>query len=259
MRSTRNIARRGGVAVALSAITVLVAGCSSADSDGVSPPTATASSSLVTDPSSAATPAATPRSCSSSGSSVPSDARTAPTIDVDDDGRADEQWVTPGGEFGITTASGRTASVRPTDFSGGAEPAALVADATGAGDVVMLVSGSREVDLYRWIDCTLAPVTDTHGDPYRFDLTGQNGTGVGCINVDGARHLVGLLASQPAGAPGDAGSIAVTIIELDGTTATNGPTMTGAPAGDAMDAASRVSCGDRILEDDGISIVQPAR
>lgn len=255
MRSTRNIARRGGIAVALSAVTVLVAGCTSADSDGVSPATVTASSSPVTGSSSAATPAATPQSCSSSGSSVPADARTTPTIDVDDDGRADEQWVTPGGEFGITTASGRTASIRPTDFSGGAEPTALVADATGTGDVVMLVAGSREVDLYRWVDCTLAPVTDTDGDPYRFDLTGQNGTGVGCITVDGARHLVGLLASQLAGAPGVADSIAVTIIELNGTTATNGPTMTGAPAGDAMHAATRVSCGDRTLEDDGIGVV----
>jgi len=252
----KNITRRSGIAAALALVAVLAAGCSSSDG-GVSPPIQTSASNPAPSASTAATTAA-PQPCSSSGSGAPADARTAPTIDVDGDGQDDQQWVSPAGEFGITTASGATASVRPTGFSGGAEPTALIADATGTGEVVMLVAGSREVDLYRWIDCTLAPVTDVDGDPYRFDLTGQHGTGVGCITVDGARHLVGLLASQPAGAPGEADSIAVTIIELDGTIARNGPTTTGAPAGDAMDGATRVSCGDRTLEDDGIGVVGAA-
>lgn len=188
---------------------------------------------------------------------IPEGARSASTIDVDGDLEADQQWVTEDGQFGVTTTTGIISS-RPTNFFGGAEPTALVADVSGQGNgsVIMLVAGSRTVDLYRWNGCALEPVTNTDGDQYQFDLTGQHGTGVGCTNIDSTPQLVGLLANRPAGAPSDTDQIAVTPIKLDGVHAENGRTLKAEPADDtAATRATQVTCADRTLEDDGLGIM----
>ncbi|PZF10424.1 hypothetical protein DEI98_09225 [Curtobacterium sp. MCLR17_034] len=161
------------------------------------------------------------------------------------------------GEFGITTASGRTASVKPTGFSGGAEPTALVGDVNGKGEVVMLVAGSREANLYRWINCALEPVQNPQGQQYQFDLTGQNGNGVGCVDIDGAGQLVGLKSSKPAGAmsAGETVTVQRTVITLNGTDASNGATSSVKLSGSAAETATDVTCHDRTLQDNGLSIV----
>lgn len=204
------------------------------------------------------TGASAPLDCAASDAGTPEGARTASTIDVDGDLEADEQWVTGDGEFGVTTSTGVTASVRPTGLSGGAEPGALIADVSGQGNgpVVMLVAGSRDVDLYRWTGCAFEAVTNADGDQYRFDLTGRHGTGVGCTSIDGTRQLVGLLADRPNGAPEDVDQIAVTPVQLDDTRAEPGPTTTAAPADATAGArATQVTCDDRTLADDGLGLL----
>ncbi len=176
---------------------------------------------------------------------------------MDGDLEADQQWVTENGRFGVMTSTGLTSSVSPHNLSGGAEATALVADVSGQGNgpVVMLVAGSRDVDLYRWTGCAFEAVTSTEGDQYQFDLTGQHGTGVGCTSINGARHLVGLLADRPAGAPSDIDQIAVTPIELDGTRGENGQTPMAEPATHPpLTRATRVTCEDCTLDDAGLGV-----
>ena len=166
--------------------------------------------------------------------------------------------MTEDGAFGVTTTTGLTSSIQPAGLSGGAEPTALIADASGQGNgpVIMLIAGSRDVDLYRWTGCRFETVTNPQGNQYQFDLTGQHGTGVGCTSIDGERHLVGLLADRPAGAPEDIDHITVTPIELDGTGAENGPTTVAEPADNtAATMATQVTCDDRTLQDDGLAVL----
>lgn len=152
---------------------------------------------------------------------------------------ADRQWVTEDGVFGVTTTTGVKSSVRPAGLSGGAEPTALIAEVSGQGNgpVIMLVAGTRDVDLYRWTGCAFEP-------------------GVGCTSIDGARALVGLSADRPAGAPEDVDRIAVTPVLLDGPDAENGRTTMAAPADDTAARATRVTCDDRTLEDDGLGFLE---
>lgn len=236
---------------------VLLTGCSGTG-DGS---TAAGPPSSAPAPANTSTPTAlgTPQPCpGSDDEGIPSGARSASTIDVDGDLEADQQWVTDDGRFGVTTTTGVTSSVRPTDLSGGAEHTALVADVSGQGNgpVIMLVAGSRDVDLYRWTGCALEPVTNVNGDQYQFDLTGQHGTGVGCTIINGTPQLVGLLADRPAGAPSDIEQIAVTPIEINGTHAENGRTRMAEPADDtAATRATQITCDDRTLDDDGLGVV----
>jgi len=100
-------------------------------------------------------------------------------------------------------------------------------------------------------------VTNPEGEQYRFDLTGQYGTGVGCLSVEGTPHLVGFSTDRPAGDPSAIDRIAVTTIELDSTHARSGQTTTASPAGrEAAERATRVTCGERTLEDDGLGVVE---
>ena len=259
MSSTGSTVLRTSAFVATAMSFVLLTGCSGTGES----PTAAEPTSRPPAASSDSTPTPTPTSakaskpCPASDDGVPAGARTASTIDVDGDLEADQQWVTEDGRFGVTTSTGLTSSMRPRNLSGGAEPTALVADVSGQGNgpVVMLVAGSRDVDLYRWTGCAFEAVTNTEGDQYQFDLTGQHGTGVGCTSINGASHLVGLLADRPAGAPSDIDQIAVTPIELDGTRGENGQTTMAEPADDiAATRATRVTCDDRTLDDDGLGV-----
>ena len=272
MTSLENIGRIVAVVAPAALMLGALAGCSSDDAGGgntgpAAATTATPSTTPAVEPpppspsSPAASMSTSPavaegEACSASGSGAPAGAKTAATIDVDGDGKADQQWVSTAGAFGITTASGRTASVEPTGLSGGAEPTALVGDVNGKGEVVMLVAGSREASLYRWINCALEPVRNPQGQQYQFDLTGQNGNGVGCVDIDGAGQLVGLKSSKPAGALSSGQSVTVrrTVITLDGTNASSGATTVVNLSGSAAEASADVTCHDRTLKDNGLSI-----
>jgi hypothetical protein len=272
MTSMRNVGRFVAVVAPAALVLGALAGCSSNDDGGESPastspttptataapptasPTTTSTSSPTT--SSSPPPVASGEACSASGDGPPAGAKTATTIDVDGDGKADQQWVSQAGEFGITTASGRTSSVKPTGFSGGAEPTSLVGDVNGKGEVVMLVAASREANLYRWINCSLEPVQNPQGEQYQFDLTGQNGNGVGCVDIDGVGQLVGLKTGEAAGAmrSGQPVTVQRTTISLDGTHASNGKTVSVTLSGTAAKAATDVTCHDRTLQANGLSL-----
>ena len=256
MSSTRNTILRGSALVITALSAVLLTGCSAASEDPTAAGPTPTSHAVPSTP----TPTAvgTPRPCPASDEGIPDGARTASTIDLDGDLEADQQWVTEDGVFGVTTTTGLTSSVQPAGLSGGAEPTAFIADVSGQGNgpVIMLIAGSRDADLYRWTGCVFETVTNPQGNQYQFDLTGQHGTGVGCTSVNGARHLVGLLADRPAGAPEDIDHIAVTPIELNGTQAENRRTTVAAPADEtAATRATQVTCDDRTLHDDGLGVV----
>ncbi|HEV7725855.1 MAG TPA: hypothetical protein VGO74_02900 [Modestobacter sp.] len=192
--------------------------------------------------------------CPASGTGVPSGTNSAPTVDVDGDGRPDTVWIAqqPGADggvdFGVTTASGSTSSATLTS-AGPVDRSVLVADVTGDGEPVALASDGRQVLLYTVSACTVVPVRDDAGRQYSFDLGSTGfGTGVGCADVDGdgTRDLVGLLADGP--------SITHTIVELAGPTAANGTSVTISDAGPGLlEEARQVTCGDLTLAADGVS------
>lgn len=201
----------------------------------------------------------TPKGCRSGGA-MPSGVDTAPTIDVDGDGRPDTAWIrrTPdadgGVPFGVTTAAGGTFSATIHSASPAAR-SVLIADVTGHGEIIALASDNRQVLLYAVSACSFVPMKNAQGHQYAFDLgfTGY-GTGVGCVdaNGDGTRDLVGL--KLVSGGEGSAQTIQRTIVELHGPDARNGATDTVVVTRASMaDEARSVTCGDRSLAHDGVT------
>jgi hypothetical protein len=203
--------------------------------------------------------AGAPAGCRAGGATPPG-GHSAPTVDVDGDGRPDTAWIAAGPEpdggvpFGVTTAAGGTfaATIRS------ASPIArsvLVADVTGAGEIVALASDGRQVLVYAVSRCSFVVVRNVQGRQYAFDrgFTGY-GTGVGCLDLtgDGVRDLVGLdLVTAADGTPG---SVRRTVVELHGPHARNGASDTVPVRGAAAaEAARSVTCGDRTLAEDGVT------
>lgn len=262
---------------ALAPTTLLLTGCSGAGDDPS--PTTTSSSSTSSssssDPSgsatsaspteepssSATTPAASPGTgCPAAGDGIPPGASSTEVIDVDGDGRPDTAWLTAGADrtFGITTASGATFSAPITSAS--PIPASAVVGSvatTDAGDVpIALVDLGREAQLFALTDCTVAQTTDSSGQAYVFDRGfGDQGTGVGCSDVDGATRLAGLLATPE----GDGWTVTRTLIDLSdgGRVAANGTIAVVAEEAAADDAvvttAQEVSCGDLVAGAGGLT------
>ena len=161
------------------------------------------------------------RECPQVGS-VPSDAITAPVVDVDGDGEQDEVWFSSQGtpRMGIATASGTV--VGATIHSGKAPRAAVVVNADQRGPVEMIPVTDGTAFLLVFQNCDLVPVIGPDGLPYAFDLGFRgNGTGVTCTDADGdgRRDLVGVNFVEN----GDGtAKLSRTVIELDGTTASHG-------------------------------------
>jgi hypothetical protein len=234
----------------LLAVPLLITGCSAAGSPA---PSAVAPSAAV------GAVAADPTGCRSSGG-LPPGVHSAPTIDVDGDGRPDTAWIAAepeadgGVPFGVTTAAGGTFSATIRSASPIAR-SVLVADVTGSGELIALASDGRQVLLYAVNRCSFVVVRNVQGRQYTFDLgfTGY-GTGVGCIDVtgDGVRDLVGLrLLTAADGTPR---SVERTVVTLRGPDARNGATGTvpvRSPAG--AETARSVTCGDRTLTRDGVT------
>lgn len=250
-----------GALVPLILIVGTTVGCTAQDS----PKPAETTTQSEAPPATSSSPAATTDAdvgsgpgCPSTGDVMPANATTKQSVDVDGDGKVDTEWFSQH-TFGITTASGATVSAEP-DFIGGADPRALTADVDGNGKIVVLLAGSKDAQLLTFLDCELQPVLNKEGKQYTFDLTGTNGNGVGCedVNGDGTNELVGLKSSMPLGAVKDGTTVTIerTIINLDGTQATNGATDSVKatwPADTAtIESASQITCGDLTLEDDGV-------
>lgn len=187
----------------------------------------------------------------------PDGAVTREVGDVDGDGRPDTAWLAPaaGGavSVGIRTAAGGSSAADVT-LTGPSARSLLVADADGDGRSELFVSDGRTVDLYAFDGCAVQPVLNREGTDYQFDLGFRgNGTGLGCTDVGGSRHLVGLNAT---GRSDTAVEWSRTVVELDGLQARNGATDTGAyalPAEQAQaDLLSQVTCGDLTMQDDGL-------
>lgn len=256
--------------IAIAALAALIGGCTS-DNDGdagssaaassSSRPSTAGSSTAPTASTTASTPATSAASgtpsatgCPPSGAGVPAGAASRPTVDVDGDGRADTAWLVADAptRLGITTASGASFETSVT-FAGGSQPSALVADVTGKGEVIALVTNGRVVDLLRIADCSFTVVTNPQSEPYTFDLgfTGF-GTGVGCVDVtgDGVRDLVGLKVER--GADGQPTRITRTQVTLNGAKADNGVTGDVPITPAAVDSAQSITCGDATMENDGV-------
>jgi hypothetical protein len=255
--------RRAAVALLATAPLVL-AGCSSSGGDSASgSSTSSASSSSSSSSSSAASssPASSgsSRACTAKTATQPSGAATKRTLDVDGDGKPDTLWIAtqPGSDggvpFGITTAAGGTFGTTISSASPVAR-SVMVADVTGKGELIALASDGRQVLLYGISSCSFVAEMNAQGQQYAFDLgfTGF-GTGVGCVDADGdgTTDLVGLKFEPESNG---AGTIARTIVVLDGPQARNGATDT-VPVTRASEAeeAQMVSCGDVTLAQDGVS------
>jgi hypothetical protein len=254
--------RRFRWVVPLLALPVL-AGCASGgaiNAGGRSPAdtTSPSASSAAATPTTAAAGSRAAAGCAPGGGGVPSGAATAPTLDVDGDGRPDTMWIATGPAadgsvpFGVTTSSGRTFSAATS--SGSPRPRQLlIADVTGKGELVAFASDGRQVPLFAVSGCSFVPVQNPQGQQYTFDLgfTGF-GTGVGCADVDGdgVRDLLGLELVSEAGGR----SVHRTVIRLSGPTATNGATDTVPVSSDAdAAAAATVTCGPLTIDHDGVS------
>jgi len=237
---------------------LLLTGCSSGDHAADAAPGTTTTRTTASAPggpttSPAPTPSGDAAGCPATGYALTGTAN-APTLDVDGDGEPDTEWIAtqPAADgsvqFGVQTASGDAIAANVASASPGAR-SLLVADVTGDGELVALVSDGRQVLLYAISDCQILPVQNAQGQQYAFDLgfTGY-GTGVGCTDVDGdgVRDLAGLLA--------DGSSVTSTAVSLDGPRASNGTSRT-TPAATAaqVDAAHQVTCGDLTLAEDGVT------
>ena len=261
---------------ALATTALLLTGCSGTGDDPS--PTATASSTTSSSPS--ATPSATATStspsptgeasestgtspgsgCPAVGDGVPQGASSTEVVDVDGDGRPDTAWLTAGADrtLGITTASGATFSA--PIISASPIPASAVVGGVATSDAadvpIALVDLGREAQLFALTDCTVTQTLDASGQPYVFDRGfGDQGTGVGCSDVDGATRLAGLLATQED----DGWKVTRTLIDLSdgGRLAANGTVAVVAEEAAADDAvvttAQEVSCGDLVAGAGGLT------
>lgn len=197
--------------------------------------------------------------CPPGGIPVPPGAATRQIGDVDGDGLPDTLWVgkwqSPDGAMtravGIATASGADSDVPVVSAS----PIPLRALAIEVQDGHQVIASvGRSAPLYAFADCRLQTVVDSHyGRPFVFDLENLagNGTGVGCSEIGGARHLVAL---QALGSGGQ-WTVRRTEIDLNGLRATTGTsdTLTATSAQDpAVTTAQTISCGERTIDQDGV-------
>lgn len=254
-------ARWGATALAAG---LLLTGCGADDagpdgagSGGASPSTTTASPGPTTSaPETSAPPTTAPVGCPPTQATTPSGATVVQVVDVDGDGRPDQAWISGGDEraIGITTASGATFS-SPISTASPIGASAVVNLVGEAATPVALVDVGREALVYSLAGCAVTPTTDEAGVPYTFDRGfGDQGTGVGCTEVDGVLHLAGLLAAQQ----GDGWTVTRTFVDLseDGARATNGASEVVAQGAAESDpvvvTATEVSCGDLVAGQDGL-------
>lgn len=262
----------------LAAIVIIASpltGCSSGDpgsgpdsttgDTGAADTTTTSSAPAATTPSSSAssdvtTSSAPPSSgpgCESGDDTIPDGAATGEIVDVDGDGEPDTVWMLDRDgrtTIGISTAAGGGSRIDHESASP-IPRRVLVVDADEKPPVELIVSDGRGAALHAFVDWEIQPVLNPEGEPYEFDLQNPrgDGTGIGGVETDDGRRLVGLQA-------GERGEFTVkwsrTIIELDGLTAANGRTETGTydlpDQQEEADLLDEITCGDLTMTDDGV-------
>lgn len=258
---------------ALAAAGLLLAGCGSDDggggggatsapvpsstSEATSPEPTTPAPEPSAEPSATSTPEpGVGAGCPATDGGIPEGAATSEVVDVDGDGRADTAWITGGADrtFGITTASGATFSA-PIESASPIGASAVVNTVGADLTPIALVDLGRQAQLFSLDGCAVTQTVDDGGQPYVFDRGfGDQGTGVGCTDVDGVLHLAGLLATEE----GDGWTVTRTLVDLtpSGDVATNGAVDVVAEGAAATDAvvttAQEVSCGDLVAGDGGL-------
>jgi len=166
-------------------------------------------------------------------------------------GHGNMLWVGRDGSVGITTPAGTGVVQVPN--AGPLPLQAMLVDAQLNGQQQLIVSNGRGAHLYLVNGCDITAVVDAQGNPFVFDLQNLRGagTGIGCADLGGGRHLVGLQAQA-----GDGGwTVRRTEIVLDGVTATPGrsDTVSASSAQDpAVTAAQSITCGDQTIAKDGV-------
>ncbi len=162
-------------------------------------------------------------------------------------------WIT-NTVVGIATAQGygeaKIQSASPLQRS------ALLIDAQQDGHHQIIVDTGRDAILYAVSGCTITPVVDRQGVPFRFDLGHRRGTGdgIGCSDLGDGRHLVGLLQQRDE-RDNPLMTVRRTEIDLNGATATIGrsDTVTATSSQDpAWTTAGGISCGDLTMQRDGV-------
>ena len=247
----------------LIAVVLLAAACKGAGGGAAAGSTSTVSSSPVASGSSASGSASGPggnAGCPSVGRAIPAGAHSAPTVDVDGDGRPDTEWIASAPDangavaFGVRTASGAVLSATISSASPVAR-SVMFADVTGHGEIIALASDGRQVLLYGVSECQIVPEKNAQGQQYAFDrgFTGY-GTGVGCADAtgDGVPDLLGLKAVTDAG--GATTSIERTVVTLNGPQARNGAVSTiPTPTPDQVKQANDITCGNLTITANGVT------
>lgn len=199
-------------------------------------------------PESTPDPAAEPEGCPATTASMPAGAVSAEIADVDGDGENDTEWYDEASSqftFGISTASGATITLAD-DLAGPGRHNGWTA-ALHNGVVVSVLDDSRRATLHAFVDCEFVTPIGVDARPYTFDMqnTHNNGTGVGCLDVEGGLELNGLQVTQNRD---DSYALLATgiTVSTDGLTAINGYTAVSAslPEDDPRVAEAQTSsCG----------------
>jgi hypothetical protein len=189
----------------------------SSDIDGSGDATATAE---------AEEPAAEAAGCPATPAEMPAGAASAEIADVDGDGENDTEWYSEASSpftYGITTASGATHTLTD-DLAGPGTHSGWTATLHN-GVVVTVLDDGRSASLHAFVDCEYVTPIGVDGRPYTFDMQNLrgNGTGVGCLEVEGGLELNGLQVAEKHGDTYALMATGITVSE-NGLSAMNGYT-----------------------------------
>jgi hypothetical protein len=172
-----------------------------------------------------------PAGCPATSETMPDGAVSAEIPDIDGDAKADVEWFSEASVpfiYGITTASGGTYTLED-DLAGPNAHRGWTAQLHN-GVVVTVLDDGRGATLHAFVDCAFVTPIGVDGRPYTFDMQNlrDNGTGVGCLEVDGGLELNGLQVTENRD---DSYSLLATGITVsdDGSSAMNGYTAVSTP------------------------------
>lgn len=229
----------GRLVVVAGFLALVLGGCaaSGAAQAGLAMP---ASAGEATDPAASDAPAgavvAEPTGCPATAATMPDGAVSAEIGDVDGDGENDTEWYSEASApftYGITTASGATLTLDDGLAGPGAHSGWTAALHNGV--VVTVLDDGRGATLHAFVECAFVTPIGVDGRAYTFDMQNlrDNGTGVGCLDVDGGLELNGLQLIENRDDSYALFATGITV-SVDGSSAVNGYTAVSAsvPADD---------------------------